>query len=59
MPRRQKLMRRGFGAIKVSELENSPGDVGAVPMWYGYAIEAIYVVIGTMLIPVVLGMLFY
>jgi len=28
-------------------------------MWYGYAIEATYVVMGTALIPIVLGILIY
>jgi hypothetical protein len=28
-------------------------------MWYGYTIEAIYVALGTVLIPTVLGMLIY
>jgi hypothetical protein len=28
-------------------------------MWYGYVFEAIYVVLGTALIPTILGMLIY
>jgi hypothetical protein len=28
-------------------------------MWYGYAIEAIYIVLGTALIPIMLGVLIY
>jgi hypothetical protein len=28
-------------------------------MWYGYTIEAIYVVLGTALIPIILAMLIY
>ena len=35
------------------------GYVDAILMWYGYTIEAIYIVLGTVLIPVVLGMLIY
>jgi hypothetical protein len=32
---------------------------GVVPMWYGYAIEAIYIMIGTVLTVSVLGILIY
>ena len=35
------------------------GYVGAVLMWYGYAIEAIYAVLGTVLIATVTGILIY
>jgi hypothetical protein len=28
-------------------------------MWYGYTFEAIYVVLGTVLVPTVLGILIY
>jgi hypothetical protein len=28
-------------------------------MWYGYAIEAIYIVLGTALMPIILGVLIY
>jgi len=35
------------------------GYAGAISMWYGYAIEAIYIVIGTVLTATVVGMLIY
>jgi hypothetical protein len=35
------------------------GYAGAVPMWYGYAFEAIYIVLGIVLIATVLGILIY
>ena len=33
--------------------------IGVVLMWYGYAFEAIYVALGTLLVPAVLGILIY
>jgi hypothetical protein len=48
--------------VKVRGLEDSPGNEGALSMWtmwYGYAIEAIYTVLGTVLVASVIGILIY
>jgi hypothetical protein len=42
-----------------NDLEDSPGNESASSMWYGYAIEAIYTVLGTVLAAAVLGILIY
>jgi hypothetical protein len=44
--------------VKVG-LKQSPDCVGAVLMWYGYAFEAIYIVLGTVLTVTVVGKLIY
>jgi hypothetical protein len=44
--------------VKVRDLSGR-GYGGAVLMWYGYATEAIYIVIGTVLIASVFGILVY
>jgi len=44
--------------VKVRDLSGR-GYVGAVLMWYGYAIEATYIMIGTVLIGTVVGILIY
>jgi hypothetical protein len=48
--------------VKVRGLEDSAGNEGALSMWtmwYGYAIEAIYTVLGTVLVASVIGILIY
>jgi len=45
--------------MSASDFENSSGNVGAAGMWYGYLTEAIYVVLGTLLIASVVGILVY
>jgi hypothetical protein len=45
--------------VKVNDLKDSPGNEGASSMWYGYAMEAIYTVLGTVLAATVLGILIY
>jgi len=48
-----------FGAREGPRLKQGRGDVCAVLMWYGYAFEAIYIVLGAVLIAAVLGILIY
>jgi hypothetical protein len=53
-----KIALRILEPVKVSDLKTVL-VIGAVPMWYGYAIEAIYTILGTVLIAIVLGILIY
>jgi len=45
--------------MKGPRLKDGRGYSGSALMWYGYAIEAIYIVLGTALIPIFLGVLIY
>ena len=45
--------------MKVRNLNTVVVTLGEFPMWYGYAFEAIYVMLGTMLGASVLGILIY
>jgi hypothetical protein len=40
-------------------MKNSPDDVGRAAMWFGHAMEAIYIVLGTVLVASVVGILVY
>lgn len=48
-----------FAADEGARLGDSRGYWGSALMWYGYAIEAIYIVLGTALIPIIVGVLIY
>jgi hypothetical protein len=56
---RQKAGDRPEKPLKVNGLEDSPNNESVFSMWYGYAIEAIYTVLGTVLAATVLGILIY
>jgi hypothetical protein len=56
---RYKAGNRAEEPVKVNDLEDSPAREGLFSMWYGYAIEAIYTVLGTVLAATVLGILIY
>jgi hypothetical protein len=45
--------------VKARDLSGRGGYVGGVLMWYGYAIEAIYIMMGVVLIATVDGILIY